>query len=97
MIVRTGKDRGKEGTVLRSFPKKRMVLVEGIHLVHRHQRSTKRGSQGQIVEKPMPMPAANVSLKDAKSGKPIRIGYRVEGEGASAKKIRIARPSGDKI
>jgi len=97
VIVTAGKDRGKTGTVLRAFPKKHEVLVEGIHLVTRHEKSKRRGSQGQIISKPMPVPASNVALKDAKTGKAVRVGYVVEGEGASAKKVRVARPSGSKI
>jgi large subunit ribosomal protein L24 len=97
VIVTTGKDRGKEGVVIRSFPKKHAVLVEGVHMVHRHKKADKRGSQGQIVEKPMPFPVANVSLKDAKTGKPVRIGYGTEGEGDKAKKIRVTRPGGVKV
>jgi len=97
VVVTAGKDRGKEGKVIRSFPKKFEVLVEGIQVVHRHQKSKRRGSQGQIVEKPMPIPVSNVALKDAKTGKPVRVGYTVEGEGKNAKKVRIARPTGVKI
>ncbi len=97
VVVTAGKDRGKEGKVIRSFPKKLAVLVEGIQVVHRHQKSKRRGSQGQIVTKPMPIPVANVALKDAKTGKPVRVGYTVEGEGKTAKKVRVARPTGTKI
>lgn len=97
VIVTTGKDRGKSGTVIRAFPKRHEVLVEGVRTVTRHQKSKRRGSQGQIVTKPMPIPVSNVAFKDGKTGKPVRIGYKVEGEGEKAKKVRIARPSGEKI
>ncbi len=97
VIVTAGKDRGKTGTVLRTFPKKNEVLVEGINIVNRHQKSKRRGSQGQIISKPMPMPSSNIALKDAKTGKAVRVGYVMEGEGVSAKKVRVARPSGVKI
>lgn len=97
VVVTTGKDKGKEGTVIRSFPKDMKVLVEGVNIVKKHEKSKKRGSQGQIIEKPMPLPVANVALKDAKTGKPTRVGYTKEGEGKDAKKIRVARKSGEKI
>ncbi len=97
IIVTAGKDRGKTGTVIRAFPKKHEVLVEGVNIVSRHQKAKRRGSQGQIVAKPMPFPSSNVALKDAKTGKAVRVGYVVEGEGATAKKVRVARPSGVKI
>ena len=97
IVVTTGKDHGKEGKVIRSFPKKLQVLVEGVNVVTRHQKSKRRGSQGQIVQKPMPLSVANVALKDAKTGKPVRVGYIMEGEGKKAKKVRVARPTGAKI
>lgn len=93
MIVTAGKDRGKEGTVLRSFPKKNAVLVDGVAVAQKHQKSRRRGSQGQIVAKPMPIPVSNVAVKDPKTGKPIRVGYKVE----DAKKIRVVHKTGVKI
>lgn len=97
VIIRTGKDRGKEGVVVQAFPKKNEVLVEGLNIVNRHKKATRRGSQGQIIQKSMPFPIANVSLKDPKTGKPVRVGYITEGEGAKAKKVRVTRPKGEKI
>lgn len=97
VIVTTGKDKGKEGTVVRSFPKQLKVLIEGVNVVKRHQKSKRRGSQGQIIEKAMPVCVSNVAFKDAKTGKPSRVGYTTEGEGKTAKKVRVARKSGTKI
>ncbi len=88
MIVTAGKDRGKEGAVLRSFPKKHMVLVEGVAVVQRHQKGRRGGSQGQIISKSLPIPVANVAFKDPKTGKPVRVSYKMEGEGDKAKKRR---------
>ena len=96
VVVTTGKDRGKSGKVLRAFPKKQEVLVEGISIVTKHQKSKKRGSVGQIITKSMPIKVANVAFS-GKGGKPSRVGYLVEGEGASAKKVRVLRPTGEKI
>jgi len=97
VIVIAGKDRGKEGVVLRAFPKKLEVLVEGVNVVHRHQKSNQRGSQGQILEKTMPLTISNVALKDSKTGKPVRVGYATEGEEGKKKKIRVTRPLGTKV
>ncbi len=96
VIVTTGKDKGKEGTVVRSFPKQLKVLVEGVNVVSRHQKSKRRGSQGQIIQKAMPVCVSNVAFKDAKTGKPTRVGYAIEGEGKTAKKVRVTRTSGAK-
>ena len=97
VIVTTGKDKGKEGTVVRSFPKQLKVLIEGVNVVNRHQKSKRRGSQGQIIQKAMPVCVSNVAFKDAKTGKPARVGYAIEGEGKTAKKVRVTRTSGAKI
>lgn len=93
VIVTAGKDKGKEGKVVRAFPKKSEVLVEGVNIITRHQKSKRRGQQGQIVKKPVPVNVSNVSVKDAKTGKPSRVGYTTDG----AKKIRVAKKSGAKI
>jgi large subunit ribosomal protein L24 len=97
IIVRTGKDRGKTGTVTRVFAKTEQVLVDGINVAKHHQRSRRRGSQGQIVERPMPLHISNVAIVDKKTGKAARVGYIFEGEGDKKKKVRVTRPSGEKI
>jgi len=93
VIVRSGKDKGKEGKVIRAFPKKNEVLVEGVHVVTRHQKSRRRGSKGELVHKSMPVPSSIVALKDAKTGMATRVGYKVEGE----KKVRIIKKTGEKV
>jgi large subunit ribosomal protein L24 len=97
VIVRSGKDKGKEGKVLRAFPKKSMLLVEGISVVTRHQKSKRKGQQGQLVHKPMPVPVSVVGLKDGKTGKLTRVGYSIEGAGKTAKKTRVTKRSGEKV
>ena len=92
-----GKDRGKSGTVIRAFPKLEKVLVEGVNIVTKHQKSRQRGQRGQIVERPTPVEVSNVALKDKKTGKPVRVGYSFEGEEGKKKRVRVARPTGDKI
>lgn len=60
VIVIAGKDKGASGTVAYSFPKKNLVLIEGVNKVKRHQRAKKGGSKGQILEKAMPVHVSNV-------------------------------------
>lgn len=95
MIVIAGKDKGKTGTILQTFPQTEQVLVEGVHVVSRHQKNSQMRSQGQIIEKSMPIHVSNVALVEGK--KAVRAGYKVEGEGDSKKKVRVARPSGKQI
>lgn len=94
IIVISGKDRGKSGTVLRAFPKKNTVLIEGVNTVKRHQKARRQGQQGQIVEKPMPVDVSNVAIKDSKSGKPSRVKFSFDDK---KKKIRVTAQSGTKI
>ncbi len=94
VIVITGKDKGKKGRVLASFPKKDRVLVEGINLVKKHTRPSQSNPQGGIVTQEAPIHVSNVSLIDPKSGKPTRIGYKVLDNGT---KVRVAKKSGEVI
>lgn len=93
VIVIAGKDRGKQGSVVRAFPKKDMVLIDGVNVMKRHQRARRQGASGQIIERPFPIHASNVALKDAKTGKAVRVGYKVEDD----KKTRVSHKTGSKL
>ena len=58
--VLVGKDKGKSGKVVRAFPKANKVLVEGINLKKRHQKSRRQGAKGQVVDVAAPIHASNV-------------------------------------
>lgn len=60
VIVLTGKDKGKTGTVLKSIPKEGRVVVSGVNVLKVHQKPRKAGEKGQIVDKTMPINASNV-------------------------------------
>ncbi len=93
VIVLTGKDKGKTGSVLRAMPKERRVLVQGVNMVKRHMRAS-AGQVAGIVEKEAPIHVSNVALIDPTTRKPTRVGYKVlEGE----RKVRVARRSGEII
>lgn len=93
VIVTTGRDKGKKGTVVKTLRDLDKVVVEGLNIRKKHQKPKRRGEKGQIIEIAMPMHVSNVMLIDPKGGKPTRVGYKVE----DGKKIRIARKSGAKI
>lgn len=93
--VTTGKDKGKKGTVLTVLAKSDQVVVEGLNIAKRHQKSKRTRSQGQIIEKSAPIHVSNVALLEG--DKPVRVGYVFEGEGEKRKKVRVARPSGKKL
>ncbi len=93
VIVLTGRDRGKRGTVIKVYPEERRVVVSGINVAKRHEKPG-RGSAGGIVSKELPIHVSNVALADPKSGKPSRVGYKKLKDGS---KVRIARKSGEEI
>ena len=91
--VLSGKDRGKEGTVLEAFPKKERVLVEGVNMIQKHAKPSQDNPQGGILNIEAPIHASNVLPIDPKSGEPTRVGYEVK----DGKKIRIAKKSGEAL
>lgn len=72
VTVIRGASRGKEGKVLEVLPARGLVLVEGVNVRKRHVRARKIGAKGQVVERAMPIAAANVRLAEAKKAKPAK-------------------------
>lgn len=95
-MVIAGKDKGKTGAISLALPKTEQVVIDGVHVVTRHQKSKQARSQGQIIQKSMPIHVSNVALI-GEDKKGIRVGYMVEKDGEKTKKVRVARPSGKKI
>ena len=60
VIVLTGKDKGKTGSVIKSFPKENKVVVSGVNVLKVHQKARKSGEKGQIIDKTMPIHVSNV-------------------------------------
>jgi large subunit ribosomal protein L24 len=75
VLVLAGKDRGKEGKVLRTLPRENRVLVEGVNIVKKHVRAGRANVQPGIIEKPMPLHVSNVMVKCTECGKPTRIAH----------------------
>jgi large subunit ribosomal protein L24 len=92
VVVLTGKDKGRQGEVLRVFPKESRVLVQGLNIVQRHTRPTQFDPQGGIKNKEAPLHVSNVAVVDS-NGKPTRVGFRVDGD----KKVRVAKTTGEVI
>jgi large subunit ribosomal protein L24 len=93
VIVISGKDKGKTGAVVKSFPKDGKVLVEGVNIKIIHQRPGKNIQKGQKIEKPMPFNVSNVMIVDPKTKKPTRVKFSME----KGKKFRITTKSGTKL
>ena len=91
VVIITGRDKGKTGEVLRVLPAERRLIVQGIHVAHRHTKP-RMGDPGGIVDKELTIHVSNVAHIDPQSGKPTRVGYKTLDDG---RKVRIARRSGE--
>ena len=90
--VIAGKDRGKQGKVMRVFPKEKRITVERINMIKRHTRPTQKMQQGGIIEREGKIHVSNVMLVCVKCERGVRIGHKYLEDG---KKVRICRRCGE--
>ena len=88
-----GNHRGEEGKVIHTFPKENKVVVEGLHMIKKHQRPVGMGQEGGIIEKEAAIDASNVQLIDPETGEATRVGYRVE----DGKKVRYSKKTNNPL
>lgn len=93
VVVITGRDKGKQGEVLKVLVDESRVLVAGINQIKKHEKPGP-GTNGGIVTKDAPIHISNVALADPKDGKATRVGFQVAKDG---KKQRVAKRSGEII
>src|SRR6476646_7466306 len=94
VIVLTGRDKGKRGTVLSRVDEER-VVVDGVNVVKKHVRpNPMKGTTGGIVDKTMPIHQSNVAIFNPASGKADRVGIKVLADG---KKVRVFKSNGEQI
>ncbi|OQO91073.1 50S ribosomal protein L24 [Saccharomonospora piscinae] len=96
VLVIAGKDKGAKGKVIKAYPERQRVLVEGVNRIKKHTRitQTQRGAQsGGIVTQEASIHVSNVMVVDP-DGKPTRVGHRI---GEDGKKVRISRRTGKDI
>ncbi|OBB89328.1 50S ribosomal protein L24 [Mycobacterium colombiense] len=97
VLVIAGKDKGAKGKVLKVYPERDRVLVEGVNAIKKHTAvsTNQRGAQsGGIVTQEAPIHISNVMVVDS-DGKPTRVGYRVDEE--TGKRVRISKRNGKDI
>ena len=94
VVVLSGKDKGRTGTVAKVLPKDGKVVVEGVNVAARHRKPTQANPQGGIDRNPAPMHISKVALADPKSGKPTRVRFET---GKDGRKVRVAVKSGETI
>jgi large subunit ribosomal protein L24 len=97
VLIIAGNDRGKRGKVLKVYPDKRRVVVEGINFIKKHQRPTQNNPQGGIITREGAVHVSNVMLVDPKSGKPTRVGRKVLTGGERNQRVRYAKVSNEMI
>ena len=93
VVVLSGKDKGRTGTVRQVLPKEGKVVVEGVNVAARHRKPSQQNPQGGIDRFEAPMHIAKVAVADPKDGKPTRVRF----EERDGKKVRVAVKSGETI
>jgi large subunit ribosomal protein L24 len=94
VVVIAGNNKGKKGRVLEVITEKERALVEGVNMMKKSTKPNAKSPQGGIIEKEAPVHISNLMLFDAKTGKPTRVGRRLNEEG---KLVRYSKKSGEEI
>ena len=93
VVIISGRDKGKTGSILRVLRSEDRVVVDGVNMVKRHTRPS-QAQPGGIVDKEAPIHISNVSLTDPKNGTATRVGYKFLEDG---RKVRVSKQSGEVI
>jgi len=93
VVIITGRDKGRDGEVIKVNPKENTALVRGLNMVKRHQKQTQNQASG-IIAKEAAIDLSNLAIADPKDGKPTRVGFRINDDG---NKVRVAKRSGEVI
>ena len=94
VYVNAGEDKGKTGRVLKVFIEKQRALVEGINLISKSTKPNAKSPQGGFQKKEAPVHISNLNVLDPKSGKPTRVGRKLNAKGVL---VRISKKSGEEI
>ncbi len=99
VMVIAGNDKGKSGKILKVFPKKSTVIIEGINLRKRHTKPSQSNPQGGIIEKESAIHISNVMLIDPNNNEPARLGSQIilDEKTGKKKRVRVSRTSGEMI
>lgn len=94
VFVNAGEDKGKTGRVLKVYIEKQRALIEGVNMVSKSTKPNAKNPQGGITKKEAPVHISNLQVVDPKSGKPTRIGRKLNAKGVL---VRISKKSGEEI
>jgi len=97
IVVISGNARGKRGKVLKVFPERQRIIVEGVNIIKRHSRPTQKNPQGGIIQREAPIHVSNVMLIDPKTNEPTRVGMKIVTDPTSGRRyrMRLSRASGE--
>jgi large subunit ribosomal protein L24 len=97
VMVIAGNARGKSGKVLKVYPERERVIIEGVNIIKRHTRPGQKNPQGGIVQREAPIHVSNVMLLDPKSNEVTRVGTKVVLDAVTGKKkrLRVAKTTGE--
>ena len=93
VVILSGKDKGKHGEVTKAMPKVGKVIVSGVNIATRHRKASQANPQGGLERSEAPIHVSKVAIEDPKTGKPTRVGFRIE----NGQKVRVAKRSGEVI
>lgn len=97
VLILAGNERGKRGKVLKVYPERNRVVVEGIAFMKRHQKPNQKMVKGGIVERERPIHASNVMVIDPKTDEPTRIGHRTLIVDERRVRVRVSKKSGETL
>ena len=97
VMVISGNARGKTGKVLKVYPDRERIIIEGVNIIKRHTRPSQKNPQGGIVQREGTIHVSNVMLIDPKTNEPTRVGTAVTKDETTGKKrrMRVARATGE--
>ena len=89
VLVIAGNNKGKKGKVLKVFPEKHQIIVEGVHFIKKHTRPSQKSPQGGVIEKEAPIHISNVMVICPKCNTPARMGYKAVTDEVKGRKNRV--------
>jgi large subunit ribosomal protein L24 len=97
VMVIAGNSRGKSGKVLKVYPEKQRVIIEGVNIMKRHSRPSQKNPQGGIVQREAPIHVSNVMLMDPKTNEVTRLGTKIVTDPATGKmkRLRVSKATGE--
>ena len=97
VMVISGNAKGKTGKVLKVYPDRHRIIVEGVNIMKRHQRPSQKNPQGGITQRESTIHTSNVMLLDPKTNQPTRVGTKLVKDETTGKKsrVRVAKATGE--